>query len=65
MLNAIVSPTKEDLCYCFHFIFLFCFAKGLVKCKFGVFDKSQILHILTILFTLVNPLAVSLSNALY
>jgi hypothetical protein len=25
MLNTIVSPTKEDLCYCFHFIFLFCF----------------------------------------
>jgi hypothetical protein len=35
MLNAIVSPTKEDLCYCFHVIFLFCFAKGLAKCKFG------------------------------
>jgi hypothetical protein len=34
MLNAIVSPTKDDLCYCFHFIFLFYFAKGLVKCKF-------------------------------
>jgi hypothetical protein len=34
MLNAIVSPTKEDLCYCFHFIFLFCFAKGLAKYKF-------------------------------
>jgi hypothetical protein len=36
-LNAIVSPTTEDLCYCFHFIFcfvLFCFAKGLAKCKF-------------------------------
>jgi hypothetical protein len=40
VLNAIVSPTTEDLCYCFHFIFLFCFAKGLAKCKFGVFDKS-------------------------
>jgi hypothetical protein len=26
-------------------------------------DKSQILHIWTLLFTLVNPLAVSLSNA--
>jgi hypothetical protein len=23
MLNAIVSPTKEDLCYCFHVIFCF------------------------------------------
>jgi hypothetical protein len=23
VLNAIVSPTKEDLCYCFHFIFCF------------------------------------------
>jgi hypothetical protein len=23
MLNAIISPTKEDLCYCFHFIFCF------------------------------------------
>jgi hypothetical protein len=34
MLNAIVSRTKEDLCYCFHFIFLFCFAKGLEKYKF-------------------------------
>jgi hypothetical protein len=33
-LNAIVSPMTEDLCYCFHFIFLFCFVKGLVKCKF-------------------------------
>jgi hypothetical protein len=22
-LNAIVSPTTEDLCYCFHFIFCF------------------------------------------
>jgi hypothetical protein len=27
--------------------FLFCFAKGLAKCRFGVFDKSQILHIWT------------------
>jgi hypothetical protein len=37
MLNAIVFPTKEYLCYCFHFIsffVLFCFAKGLAKCKF-------------------------------
>jgi hypothetical protein len=34
ILNAIVSPMKEDLCYCFHFTFLFCFAKGLAKCKF-------------------------------
>jgi hypothetical protein len=34
MLNAIVSPTKEDLCCCFYFIFLFCFAKGLKKCNF-------------------------------
>jgi len=32
MLNAIVSPTKEDLC----FMLWFCFAKGLAKCKFGV-----------------------------
>jgi hypothetical protein len=29
-LNAIVSPTKEDLC----FMLWFCFAKGLAKCKF-------------------------------
>jgi hypothetical protein len=30
------------------FYFLFCFAKGLAKCKFGgVFDKRQILHIRT------------------
>ena len=30
MLNAIVSPTKADLC----FLFLLCFAKGIAKCKF-------------------------------
>jgi len=34
MLNAIVSPTKEDLYFMLLFYFLFCFAKGLVKCKF-------------------------------
>jgi hypothetical protein len=33
-LNAIVSPTKEDLCFMLSFYFLFCFAKGLVKCRF-------------------------------
>jgi hypothetical protein len=37
MLNAIISPTKEDLCFMLSFYFLFCFAKGLAKCKFGVF----------------------------
>ena len=41
MLNAIVSPTIADLC----FLLSFCFVKGLVKCKFGVFDEYQILHI--------------------
>jgi hypothetical protein len=36
MLNAIVSPTKADLCFLFFFLcFQFCFAKGLAKCKFG------------------------------
>jgi hypothetical protein len=35
MLNAIVSPTKADLCFVFLLCFHFCFAKGLVKCKFG------------------------------
>jgi hypothetical protein len=30
MLNAIVSPTKVDLCY----LFYLCFAKGLEKYKF-------------------------------
>jgi hypothetical protein len=34
-LNAIVSPTKEDLCFMLSFYVLFCFAKGLAKCKFG------------------------------
>jgi hypothetical protein len=36
MPNAIVSPTKEDLCYCFHFILFYfiCFAEGLAKYKF-------------------------------
>jgi hypothetical protein len=34
MLNAIVSPMKEDLCFMLSFYFLFCFAKGLAKCKF-------------------------------
>jgi hypothetical protein len=34
MLNAIVSPTKEDLCFMHSFYFLFYFAKGLAKCKF-------------------------------
>jgi hypothetical protein len=33
-LNAIVSPTKEDLCFKLSFYVLFCFAKGLAKCKF-------------------------------
>jgi hypothetical protein len=31
LLNAIVSPTKEDLCL----MLWFCFAKGLAKRKFG------------------------------
>jgi hypothetical protein len=35
MLNAIVSLTKEYLCFMLSFYFLFCFAKGLAKCKFG------------------------------
>jgi hypothetical protein len=35
MLNAIVSPTKADLCYLFYLCFSFHFAKGLAKCKFG------------------------------
>jgi hypothetical protein len=35
MLNAIVSPTKGDLCLLFSLYFHFCFAKGLAKCKFG------------------------------
>jgi hypothetical protein len=35
MLNAIVSPTKVDLCFLFLMCFSFCFAKGLAKCKFG------------------------------
>jgi hypothetical protein len=34
MLNAIVSPTKEDLCFMPSFYFLFYFAKELAKCKF-------------------------------
>jgi len=34
-LNAIVSPMKEDLCFMLSFYFLFCFAKGLAKCKLG------------------------------
>jgi hypothetical protein len=40
MLNAIVSPMKANLCY---LCFSFCFAKGLTKFKFGVFDQCQIL----------------------
>ena len=43
-LNAIVSP----LCLLLLFCFSFCFAKGLAKCKFGVFDERQILHIWTL-----------------
>jgi hypothetical protein len=35
MLNAIISPTKEDLFFMLSFHFLFCFAKRLEKCKFG------------------------------
>jgi hypothetical protein len=34
MLNAIVSPTKADLCLLFSLCFHFCFVKGLAKCKF-------------------------------
>jgi hypothetical protein len=43
MLNAIVSPTKADLCYLVYLCFSFCFANGLAKCKFGAFDQCQIL----------------------
>jgi hypothetical protein len=42
MLNAIVFPTKADLCFLFLLCFYFCFAKKLAKCKFGVFDDVQI-----------------------
>ena len=35
MLNAIISPTKADLCFWFLLYFHFCFAKGLAKCNFG------------------------------
>jgi hypothetical protein len=36
MLNAIISPMKVDLyLFCFNYVFDFCFAKGLAKCKFG------------------------------
>jgi hypothetical protein len=35
MLNAIVSPTKADLCFLLLLCFHFCFPKGLTKCKFG------------------------------
>jgi hypothetical protein len=34
-LNAIVSPTKVDLCLLFLLCFHFYFTKGLAKCKFG------------------------------
>jgi hypothetical protein len=46
-LNAIVSPTEEDLCFMLWFCFSFCFAKGLAKCKFGVFDECQKVYIWT------------------
>jgi hypothetical protein len=40
MLNAIVSPTKEDLCFMLGFYFSFCFAKGLAKnVSLRVFDE--------------------------
>jgi hypothetical protein len=45
MLNAIISPTKVDLCFLFLLCFHFCFSKGLAKCKFVVFDQRQILYI--------------------
>jgi hypothetical protein len=35
MLNAIVTLTKADLCFLFLLCIHFCFAKGLVKYKFG------------------------------
>jgi hypothetical protein len=35
MLNAIVSSAKEVLYFKLSFYVLFCFAKGLPKCKFG------------------------------
>jgi len=34
-LKAIVSPTKDDLCFLLGFYFSICFAKGLAKYKFG------------------------------
>jgi hypothetical protein len=42
MLNAIVSPVKEDLC----FILWFCFAKGIAKCKFeGIWWVTNIIYL--------------------
>jgi hypothetical protein len=36
MLNATVHPTKAGFIFdVFHFLFLFCIAKGLAICKFG------------------------------
>jgi hypothetical protein len=47
LLNTIVSPAKADLCFLFLLCFHFCFAKGLAKCKLGVFDECQIVFIWT------------------
>jgi len=62
MLNAIVSPTRADLCFmpwfCFHFVLL----RDLQNVSLGVFDECQILYIWTPQFTLVRPLALLFSN---
>jgi hypothetical protein len=45
-LNAIVSPTKVDLCFLLWFYFSFCFAKGLAKCKFeGIWWVPNIVYL--------------------
>jgi len=54
MLNATVSPTKEDLCFLLWFCFSFCFAKGLAKCKFwGIW---WVTNIVSPYFAFVKPL---------
>jgi hypothetical protein len=45
-LNAIVSPTKVDLCFLLWFYFSFCFAKGLAKYKFeGIWWVQNIVYL--------------------
>ena len=39
MLNAIVSPTKADLCFLFLCVFIFVLLKDLQKVGLGVFDQ--------------------------